>query len=185
MTEKWGRKGAMSLNSKENDGQRISEKAPGAEPPETPAVRFIGSYNHSLDSKGRLVIPQGFREKLGDYFCIAPSYDFSSISVYPTEMWEKRNRTYERLGTLNPAVNAYLEQFYALSYDRQSCDAQGRILLPVNIRNKILNEERDVEITGANDHIRIIGAKNSLSGWENFRNNLPELLQMIAALDQG
>ena len=42
-----------------------------------------------------------------------------------------------------------------------------------------------MEITGANDHIRIIGAKNSLSGWENFRNNLPELLQMIAALDQG
>ena len=28
-------------------------------------VRFIGSFNHSLDTKGRLVIPQNFREKLG------------------------------------------------------------------------------------------------------------------------
>ena len=52
--------------------------------------RFIGSFCHSLDAKGRLVIPQNFREKLGDRFCVAPSYDFKSIAVYPTEMWEKR-----------------------------------------------------------------------------------------------
>ena len=174
----------MSLNSKENDGQRISEKAPGAEPPETPAVRFIGSYNHSLDSKGRLVIPQGFREKLGDYFCIAPSYDFSSISVYPTEMWEKRNRTYERLGTLNPAVNAYLEQFYALSYSDQACDNQGRVLLPANIRQKILGDEKDVEITGANDHIRVVASKASEASWEKFQQELPNLLEMIAGLEE-
>jgi len=147
--------------------------------------RFIGSYNHSLDNKGRLVIPQSFREKLGDTFCIAPGYDFSSIAVYPTEMWEKRNETYERLGNLNPAVNAYLEQFYALSFDEQSCDGQGRILLPANIRTKILNEERDVEITGANDHIRIISAKAGQTGWDSFRKELPDLLRMIAALEEN
>ena len=93
--------------------------------------RFIGSFNHSLDAKGRLVIPQSFREKLGEKFCVAPSYDFQSIAVYPTEMWEQRNEAYEKLGKLNPAVNRYLEQFYALSYDEQTCDGQGRILLPI------------------------------------------------------
>ena len=108
-----------------------------------------------------------------------------SISIYPTHMWEKRNQTYERLGNLNPALNRYLEQFYALSYDAQSCDAQGRILLPVNIRTKILQEERDVEITGANDHVRIVSAAASRSGWDSFREELPGLLEMIASLDQG
>ena len=44
-------------------------------------LRFIGSFNHSLDSKGRLVIPQGFREKLGETFCVAPSFDFQSIAI--------------------------------------------------------------------------------------------------------
>ncbi len=148
-------------------------------------VRFIGSFNHSLDSKGRLVIPQTFREKLGETFCIAPSYDFRSISVYPTEMWERRNEQYEKLGTLNPALNRYLEQFYALSYDEQSCDGQGRILLPVNIRGKILQEDRDVEITGANDHVRIVSASASRESWDGFRQELPNLLELIAALDQG
>ena len=40
--------------------------------------------------------------------------------IYPTEKWEERNETYERLGKLNPALNRYLEQFYALSYDEQN-----------------------------------------------------------------
>ncbi len=148
-------------------------------------IRFIGSFNHSLDSKGRLVVPQSFREKLGESFCIAPSFDFKSIAIYPTAMWEKRNETYERLGNLNPALNRYLEQFYALSFDGQTCDGQGRILLPVNIRTKILQEEREVEITGANDHVRVVAAAVSRDSWDSFRGELPELLQMIAALDRG
>jgi len=150
-----------------------------------PPVRFIGSFNHSLDNKGRLVIPQSFREKLGESFCIAPSFDFNSIAVYPAPMWEKRSASYERLGNMNPALNRYLEQFYALSFDGQSCDAQGRILLPVNIRTKILQEEKDVEITGANDHVRIVSAAASREGWDSFRSELPELLQMIAALEKA
>ena len=146
-------------------------------------LRFIGSFSHSLDTKGRLVIPQNFREKLGETFCVAPSYDFKSIAVYPTEMWEKRNEAYEKLGKLNPAVNRYLEQFYALSYDDQSCDGQGRVLLPANIRQKILGDERDVEITGANDHIRVVAEKTSRESWDQFGSELPALLEMIAGLE--
>ena len=146
--------------------------------------RLIWSFNHSLDAKGRLVIPQSFREKLGEKFCVAPSYDFQSIAVYPTEMWERRNEAYEKLGKLNPAVNRYLEQFYALSYDEQTCDGQGRILLPSNIRQKILGEERDVEITGANDHIRVVADKVSRDSWAQFSSDLPALLEMIAGLEK-
>ena len=146
--------------------------------------RFIGSFVHSLDGKGRLVIPQNFREKLGMSFCIAPSFDFRSVAIYPTEKWEERNETYERLGKLNPALNRYLEQFYALSFDEQTCDAQGRVLLPANIRQKILHEERDMEITGANDHVRVAAVSASGDIWNQFRDELPRLLEMIAGLEE-
>ena len=148
------------------------------------AKRFIGSFNHSLDSKGRLVIPQGFREKLGETFCVAPSFDFQSIAIYPTEKWEERNETYERLGKLNPALNRYLEQFYALSFDEQTCDGQGRVLLPANIRQKILHDERDMEITGANDHVRVAAVSASDDIWKQFKDDLPQLLEMIAGLEE-
>lgn len=146
-------------------------------------VRFVGSFNHSLDSKGRLVVPQNFREKLGEKFCVAPGFDFKSIAIYPTPMWEKRCESYERLGNMNPALNRYLEQFYALSFDGQMCDGQGRVLLPANIRQKILADEKEVEITGANDHIRVVTATVSRNSWESFNNELPALLEMIAGLE--
>ena len=162
------------------DTQQYPPRTGGKKP-----VRFIGSFSHSLDNKGRLVIPQNFRDKLGSRFCLAPSFDFQSIAVYPTEMWEKRNESYEKLGHLNPALNRYLEQFYALSYDEQTCDAQGRVLLPVNIREKILGDERDVEITGANDHIRVVAAASGDRAWTSFKDELPALLDMIAALEKS
>ncbi len=169
------------------DGSENETSANNAETPEKTekqrARRFIGSYSHSLDSKGRLVIPQGFRDKLGETFCVAPSFDFRSIAIYPTEKWEERNETYERLGKLNPALNRYLEQFYALSFDEQTCDAQGRVLLPANIRQKILHEERDMEITGANDHVRVAAVSDSGDIWNEFKNELPQLLEMIAGLE--
>ena len=146
--------------------------------------RFIGSFNHSLDNKGRLVIPQTFRDKLGETFCVAPSFDFRSVAIYPTEKWEERNETYERLGKLNPALNRYLEQFYALSFDEQTCDAQGRVLLPANIRQKILHDERDMEITGANDHVRVAALSDSGDIWNKFKDELPQLLDMIAGLEE-
>jgi len=170
------------------DESRADETRSVAEPtdtsPKKAAKRLIGSFSHSLDAKGRLVIPQAFREALGSPFCLAPSFDFRSIAIYSTEMWEKRSQTYELLGGLNPALNRYLEQFYALSYDGQTCDAQGRVLLPANIRQKILGDERDVEITGANDHVRVVAAAAAEDSWQKFSEELPSLLEMIAGLEK-
>ena len=129
------------MDGSNNDQNAISTETP-KNAGKSRSTRFIGSFNHSLDTKGRLVIPQNFRDKLGETFCVAPSFDFKSVAIYPTEKWEERNETYEKLGKLNPALNRYLEQFYALSYDEQTCDGQGRVLLPANIRQKILREER-------------------------------------------
>ena len=42
-----------------------------------------------------------------------------------------------------------------------------------------------MEITGANDHVRIVSASASRESWDGFRQELPNLLELIAALDQG
>ena len=170
MLNLWGKRG---INPK------IRHKSGGK------GVKCSGRFHRRSDQQQHrnLVIPQNFREKLGETFCIAPSYDFKSVAIYPTEKWEERNETYERLGKLNPALNQYLEQFYALSYDEQTCDAQGRVLLPANIRQKILREERDMEITGANDHVRVAALSTSGDAWKNFNDELPQLLELIAGLE--
>ena len=175
---KSGRKGCESVD----ENPEIVNQQSAETPVKTRKYRFIGSFSHGLDAKGRLVIPQPFREKLGEEFYIAPSFDFRSIAVYPTEMWEERSEAFENMNTMSPALNRVKNQFYALSYDGQTCDGQGRVLLPANIRQKILGEERDVEITGANDHILINAAAASADEWTKFMSDLPDLLEMIAGL---
>ena len=57
------------------------------------------------------------------------------------------------------------------------------MLLPANIRQKILREERDMDITGANDHVRVAAMTASEDAWKNFNDELPQLLDMIAGLE--
>ena len=45
---------------------------------------FMGTYEHSLDAKGRVIIPSKFREALGETFVIAPWVD-GCLVVYPDE----------------------------------------------------------------------------------------------------
>lgn len=144
---------------------------------------FIGSYSHTLDAKGRLVVPQAFRESLGDTFCIAPSYDFESIALYPNLMWARMRDHYEQLSRMNSALKGYLEQLDALSYREQECDNQGRVLLPAKIRSCILGDDKDVDITGANDHVRVVVHVTADEQFKQFKANLPGILDNISMLE--
>ena len=100
----------------DNDENRTANSAAAIENKDNIAEkrrirRFTGSYNHTMDAKGRLVIPTGFRDKLGETFYVAPSFDFKSIAVYPNEKWEEQSERFESLGKFNASLNAYLDQF--------------------------------------------------------------------------
>lgn len=144
---------------------------------------FIGSFSHSLDAKGRLVVPQVFRESLGETFCIAPSYDFESIALYPNLMWARMRDRYEKLGKMNSSLKRYLEQLDALSFRGQECDNQGRVLLPAKIRSCILGDEKDVDITGASDHVRVVAHVNADEQFAQFKADLPSILKDISMLE--
>ena len=118
------------------------------------AKRFTGCYPHSLDTKGRVVIPQAFREGLGNPFTIAPAQDFSAICLYNNLEWARVRERYEQYGN-NSKIKKFLVLFDAFSYHDQEFDSQGRILVPIRIRKQILGEDKDIEISGANNCVRI------------------------------
>ena len=51
---------------------------------------FSGSFDHSLDGKGRVIIPSSFREALGEDFTITINPDKTAVAIYPKEMWDKQ-----------------------------------------------------------------------------------------------
>ena len=113
---------------------------------------FSGEYQHSVDAKGRVIIPSKFREQLGDTFCITRGLD-GNLLVYSNSDWEK---VYQKLSTL-PLINKESRAFSR--YLTSGCtevevDKQGRILIPQNLRTHagIL---KDVTIIGNGDKVEI------------------------------
>lgn len=145
---------------------------------------LIGSYGHTLDNKGRIVIPQAFRDMLGEQFCIAPAFDFKSIAVYPELQYARMRERYAAMArqSMKKELLKYIEFLDALSYRGQECDAQGRVLLPTRIRQVILGEEKEVQITGAGDHVRIVVRQADDDMLAAFLENLPEMLDSIGSL---
>lgn len=118
---------------------------------------FTGTFAHTLDSKGRMVIPLAFRDMLGKTFTIAPEFDFKSIAVYPELAYVRMRESHDRAlrETGNPERKNYLQWLDAYTFRAQECDGQGRVLLPVRLRQIILGEDKEVDIMGAGDHLRI------------------------------
>ena len=56
------------------------------------------------------------------------------------------------------------------------------MLLPAKIRSLILKDEKDVEITGAQDHVRIVGRAAAEAKTQAFLDNLPDILDVIGSL---
>ena len=136
-------------------------------------LAFSGSFDHSLDSKGRVIIPASFREALGDDFTITINPNKTAVAIYPKEMWDQQ---LERLSQINPMdrVGLQYERYVmSVSFSGNSMDAQGRVLVPAKLRAKI-GLTRDIVFVGLNRYIEIwdaeVYAKMEAQTEEDFEN---------------
>lgn len=116
------------------------------------AKGFEGSYQHSLDAKGRVVMPVDFRAGLADGCHVAPGLD-RCISVYPDDTFsDVRARVTEaaRRGTRQRnAARAFIGNSRRVEVDRQ-----GRVALPSTLR-ELAGLDRDVIVVGIDERIEI------------------------------
>lgn len=49
---------------------------------------FMGEYNHSIDAKGRMIVPAKFREQLGNEFVVTKGLD-GCLFVYSNDEWHR------------------------------------------------------------------------------------------------
>lgn len=136
-------------------------------------LAFSGSFDHSLDGKGRVIIPASFREALGENFTITINPNKTAVAIYPKEMWDQQ---LERLSQINPMdrVGLQYERYVmSVSFSGNSMDAQGRVLIPAKLRTKI-GLARDIVFVGLNRYIEIwdaeVYAKMEAQTEEDFEN---------------
>lgn len=113
---------------------------------------MTGTYEHSLDDKGRLVIPSRLRDELGPVFYLAPGVK-SNLTLYPMEAWTVLQ---ERAAALTTTQAASMDTFFAYSH-RCEPDKQWRVQLPAHLKT-YAGIDRDLVITGNNDRAQIWSA---------------------------
>ena len=146
---------------------------------------FVGSYPHSIDAKGRMIIPAAFRDALGERFAVAPSPDFQAVALYPIADWIARRDELAALVRHKPVAQPILDMFTKYSYTDCESDAQGRLLLPQRIRAWRLGDARDVEVNGTYNHIRIIPAAAGKDQDRVFDEKYPDPLAFLTSLQDG
>lgn len=134
---------------------------------------FMGEYHHSIDDKGRLIIPAKFRTELGDKFVITRGIE-NCLFAYPIERWETITHKLESLPfTKKDARN--FTRFFLSGATVAEFDKQGRI----NITSPLINHagiKKDCVIIGTGDRIEIW----SNDAWENFFNSASINMSEIA-----
>jgi MraZ protein len=113
---------------------------------------FLGEYQHSLDAKGRVILPARFRDQLEGGAVMAKSLD-GCLAVYPVEEFQRVAANLQearaRGATERQAARSYFSGAVEITPDKQ-----GRVAIPVHLRS-YAQLEREITVAGNFDHIEI------------------------------
>ncbi|NLU35463.1 MAG: division/cell wall cluster transcriptional repressor MraZ [Clostridiales bacterium] len=122
---------------------------------------FIGEYQHTIDSKGRVFMPAKFREKLGEKFVVTKGLD-NCLFVYPNEEWQSLESKLRTLPLTSREARAFIRFFFAGAAECEA-DKQGRILIPANLR-EYASLEKELSIIGVSTRVEIWDRET----WEKY-----------------
>ena len=94
---------------------------------------FMGEFQHSIDDKGRIIIPVKFRELLGTSFVVTRGLD-QCLFVYPREEWTLLEQKLKTLPLMKSEARAFTRFFFSGATECE-WDKQGRVNLPGNLRD--------------------------------------------------
>lgn len=125
---------------------------------------FIGEYQHSLDSKGRLIVPSKFRDDLGDVFIITKGLD-NCLFVYPKSEWKILEEKLKLLPLTRKDARAFVRFFFSGATECE-LDKQGRILIPGNLREHC-KIDKEAVIIGVSNRVEIWSKKE----WDLYNDD--------------
>jgi MraZ protein len=123
---------------------------------------FLGQYQHSLDEKGRVILPAKFRGQLEGGAYMARGLD-GCVCVYPTDEWERVAGNMRELSTRGPAQRQAARTFFAGAAEVVP-DRQGRVAIPAHLRDFAgLGLDREVVVAGVLSRVEIWDAERWLA----------------------
>ncbi|MDQ3978551.1 MAG: division/cell wall cluster transcriptional repressor MraZ [Actinomycetota bacterium] len=112
---------------------------------------FLGEHSHSLDSKGRIILPARFREDLAVAY-VTSEVD-GCLGIWPPEDFQQRAREMKERSK-GSEEDRNVARFFFAGAQESNPDKNGRIALPQHLR-EFAHLTKDVVVNGAFDHVEI------------------------------
>jgi MraZ protein len=132
-------------------------------------VAFRGSFYHTIDAKGRVIIPAKFREGIeasGSSDLVLTQFD-GGVRVYPLDGWKEIEQKIDSIQETGIGIRRFRRFFIGNAFE-SSFDRQGRLLIPNKLK-QYADLERDVILIGQLKHFEI---------WSKEKYELEETLLM-------
>ena len=134
---------------------------------------FMGEYQHSVDAKGRLIVPSKFRDALGESFVITRGLDHCLFG-YPMDEWRKLEEKLKDLPMTKKDARTFARFLFSGATEVE-IDKQGRINIPSTLIQHA-NLEKECVVLGVSRKIEI-WAKEA---WEIYFNESADSFNEIA-----
>ena len=140
---------------------------------------FLGEYQHTLDSKGRLILPSAFRDLLGEGLVMTVGVD-RCLTVHPRHEWERVAEGLRNLRTTDRRERAFARVMTSSAH-AEELDKQGRITIPARLR-EYASLDRDVTVVGADSRVELWDT----ASWEAYRDQaMADFAETDAPFDLG
>ncbi|AVK83052.1 division/cell wall cluster transcriptional repressor MraZ [Lysinibacillus xylanilyticus] len=134
---------------------------------------FMGEYQHSVDAKGRLIVPAKFREALGETFVVTRGLD-NCLFGYPMDEWRKLEEKLKGLPMTKKDTRAFARFFFSGATEVE-IDKQGRINIPSTLMQHA-HLLKECVVLGVSNRIEI-WAKDA---WETYFSESEQSFNEIA-----
>ena len=122
---------------------------------------FIGEYEHSVDVKGRIIMPSKLRENIGEKFIVTKGLD-KCLFAYSKSEWTNFEEKLKTLPLTNKNARDFVRFFLSGAVECE-IDKQGRFLVPANLRT-YANIDKEIVIIGVGTRLEIWNK----SSWTNY-----------------
>ncbi len=124
-------------------------------------IEFLGEYEATVDSKGRFLLPAGFKKQLpeeaGTQFVINRGFE-KCLTLYPMQSWKPIFSEISKLNDFDPKVREFRRHFLN-GATQLEMDTAGRLLVPPNLK----------EYAGFDKDIVLVAAINKIEIWDKVK----------------
>ena len=136
-----------------------------------------GEYNHTIDSKGRIIVPAKLREELGDSFVITKGLD-GCLWMFDSDEWAKVEAEIQAMPFTLKEARMLSRFMIAGAYDGEP-DKQGRMLIPPALR-EYAGIDKDVVLAGVGSRVEV-WAKDRYESASDF-GDMDEMAEKLIEL---